>query len=66
MVDRCIFRLKDIRTITFIPSITPEEESDKKHKVITEEGTYEKEIFDLLVEQGFIDPNDVIAERKGE
>jgi hypothetical protein len=67
VVNKCIFRLGNIRAITFIPATTPEEELEKQDKVITAEGAYEREMFELLQSQGLI-PDDVkiIGVRKGE
>ena len=67
VVGKFIFRVSNIRAITFIPKTTPEEELDKQEKVITADDVYEKEMFELLQAQGFIpDDVEIIGVRKGE
>lgn len=68
MVDKCIFRTNDIRAIVHLeqePEQPKEDEVlvDEEGMVVTEMGTYEKEIYDLLVAQG-IDVGNVIGERR--
>lgn len=63
MVDKCIYRLSDIRAIVFLPPVPEEEEvPDEKTVVITETGSFEKELYDTLVENGY-DLGDVLGER---
>jgi hypothetical protein len=67
MIDRCIFRLSDIRAIVHIPLPEEEEtilEDGEKEIIVTEMGVYEKELFDMLVQNGY-DVGTVVIEGKG-
>lgn len=64
LVDKCIFRLKDIRAITYLPPIVEEEETPEEEQtvVLTEMGTYDKEIFELMQQLG-VDVGEIKGER---
>lgn len=56
MIDKCIFRLTDIRAIVHIPPEPEEEpvtEEDEEGMVITEMGKYDREMYELLVSMGY-------------
>jgi hypothetical protein len=60
LMDKCIFKVADIRAITYLEPLEEEEKSTeeineedaKKGVVITEMGTYDKELFELLQSMG--------------
>jgi hypothetical protein len=66
LMDKCIFKLDDIRAIVFLPPVLEKEETEegeeKEDMVITEMGAYEKELYDLLQVNG-IPLGKVIGER---
>lgn len=64
VVDKCLFRLKDIRAIVYLPPVPEEEEppKDEKTVIITEVGSFDRELYDTLVENGY-DLGDVLGER---
>lgn len=66
-LEKCIFRLSDIRAIVHIPLPEEEEtvlEDGEKEIIVTEMGVYEKELFDMLVQNGY-DVGTVVIEGKG-
>jgi hypothetical protein len=59
--------LSDIRAIVHIPLPEEEEtilEDGEKEIIVTEMGVYEKELFDMLVQNGY-DVGTVVIEGKG-
>lgn len=65
MLDKSIFRLADIRAITYLPPV--EESTDKtdgKGIVITEMGEFERELYNTLVQGGY-ELGDIIGEKEG-
>jgi hypothetical protein len=56
LIDKCIFRLKDIRAITYLPLVPdheqPSEEEENNGIVVTEMGKYDRELYDLLQVNG--------------
>lgn len=67
MLDKCIYRLSHIRAIVYLPPVPEEEnteQSEESTMVVTEMGAYEKELYDLLVNNGY-DPGIVLGEKEG-
>ena len=52
VVNRCLYRLIDIRAIVYIPPVS-DVEAEKDAQVITESGVYERELFEQLKEMGY-------------
>lgn len=65
-VNKCVFKLKDIRAIVYIPPVPDEEEQptdeNESSMVITEAGAFNKEVFELMQQLG-IDTGAVIGEK---
>lgn len=65
LLNKCIFRLKDIRTITFLPPVEEELDDNPEEPetvMVTEEGVYDKEVYDILQSMGML--SDVGQERR--
>ena len=64
IIDKCIFRLSDIRAIVHIPQEEENEKEEKQQLVVTEMGAYERELYELLVQNGFAEElGNVIGEK---
>jgi hypothetical protein len=65
LIDKCIYRVRDIRTIVYLPPVPVEEQTEEKEDmVITEMGAYEQELYNLLVQNG-VDLGDVLGKKGG-
>lgn len=64
-VNKCIYRLTDIRAIVYLPPVPEEEELPEENPiVITESGSFEKELYDTLVQNGY-DLGTVLGQKEG-
>lgn len=56
VVNKCIFKVSDIRAIVYIP-IEEQSDTEKDEPLVeTPDGAYDKELYNLLVDSGYIQP----------